>query len=1034
MASEVRLADARLQAHTQACQISPQDHRSKTEYASHEAALLSELKEARAAAIQVKKPKKRSFLRRFLDFGIYDDNLERELSKLKILRRATRRTLILRKKTITRKDASITVENANSPSPKVTVQASVRQAEMYTSQEVYEPEEISKRLRRRLPAVLDPDELEKPIGDLAYGMSSAEIRLLMERAAAREATKERSRADHMRKQLESATIQATQSKRTINYERKKAIPKEESLVLKPRIETATTIAARLEDQDQDHPSRLEYYQRLGVIDQKQSRKFLEQQRMKLHAAREKTRLGEHSWTDSVFSPTPKRQWFDERRPNMISEGEDIGLVPKEVVRAMRPKSVNKSQAVSRITKRPTTTPNRSNAFFRNRDKSALVAKFSAVSMELVLLGDAARAVADSDVIGAVAPHGQTKTITTSSITVSEETVTLDPDDPVPKRTQAPTYSYTTLTSEEHFRLLAVEPSIESGRFLYEMRTFGISEAPPFESVSYVWGQDERKYTLSFSDSSVLKITPSLFLALPLLSQHCRTGYLWIDQICIDQSNLDERNHQVKSMGAIYRKADKVLVFLDPVPRVIRPEGLFTLLSFVETSISAALTPLSTYVLQQALAQVIKPHYNEGSDHAATWRDLVRLFQHPWFTRAWVFQELVLSDIVLFAMGKKLAPLDALLHLATVASHLESGSLLEFRPNECLTKSPGLHQLQLMAQVREERMICGSIDPESFWDIFSQVAPNCQLSDERDRLYAFLGLFADPRIDIQPDYRTSVTDVFVHAASAVIEGQNSLDLLAFVDRSMENRSSFPSWVPDWRQPQKVSLFNRMVFSAALGRQHVPASLMPIVPNLRHGLRARGMIIDQITYVATSSFYSSKPWESRDICSFLNLEEHVDRLIRSCGKAFGKPTQVLERLLRTILADGVEASMSSNATGHTALNPAKLKRLLQVYLRYERFAASEQSSQVAPPSPSLLRQLRRLSNIAFGRRIFATKSLRLGLGPERIAAGDYVCILHGSSLPVVLRKQRQVKGQCYLEGVMHGEEVKWRVDDADEFWIL
>jgi len=96
----------------------------------------------------------------------------------------------------------------------------------------------------------------------------------------------------------------------------------------------------------------------------------------------------------------------------------------------------------------------------------------------------------------------------------------------------------------------------------------------------------------------------------------------------------------------------------------------------------------------------------------------------------------------------------------------------------------------MAQVREKHMICGSIDPESFWNHFSQAAPNCRLSDERDRLYAFLGRFADPRVNIQPDY--SVTDVFVHAASAVVGGQRSLDFLAFVDQTMETRPDLPSW--------------------------------------------------------------------------------------------------------------------------------------------------------------------------------------------------------------------------------------------------
>jgi hypothetical protein len=37
--------------------------------------------------------------------------------------------------------------------------------------------------------------------------------------------------------------------------------------------------------------------------------------------------------------------------------------------------------------------------------------------------------------------------------------------------------------------------------------------------------------------------------------------LWADQICIDQSNLDERSQQVLLMKAIYEKALTVFVYL-----------------------------------------------------------------------------------------------------------------------------------------------------------------------------------------------------------------------------------------------------------------------------------------------------------------------------------------------------------------------------------------------------------------------------------------------------------------------------------------
>lgn len=58
--------------------------------------------------------------------------------------------------------------------------------------------------------------------------------------------------------------------------------------------------------------------------------------------------------------------------------------------------------------------------------------------------------------------------------------------------------------------------------------------------------------------------------------------LWIDAICIDQSRVEERNHQVRLMSTIYRNASRVLIWLgdmvslnDIVPLALERSGLWT---------------------------------------------------------------------------------------------------------------------------------------------------------------------------------------------------------------------------------------------------------------------------------------------------------------------------------------------------------------------------------------------------------------------------------------------------------------------------
>lgn len=73
----------------------------------------------------------------------------------------------------------------------------------------------------------------------------------------------------------------------------------------------------------------------------------------------------------------------------------------------------------------------------------------------------------------------------------------------------------------------------------------------------------------------------------------------------------------------------------------------------------------------------------------------------------------------------------------------------------------------------------------------------------------------------------------------------------------------------------------------------------------------------------------------------------------------------------------------------------------------------------------------------RTILALEEHTIGLGPPNTESGDVVCILHGSKLPIVLRRQGdkwRLIGQCYVDGIMFGEAVTWAEDEAEGFEII
>lgn len=88
-----------------------------------------------------------------------------------------------------------------------------------------------------------------------------------------------------------------------------------------------------------------------------------------------------------------------------------------------------------------------------------------------------------------------------------------------------------------------------------------TQAPVYRALSYEWGPPELRSSITVSNS-VFEVRQNLYDFLAMYSQHIkRTTVLWIDQLCIDQGNVAERNQQVGMMGAIYKHAAEVIIWL-----------------------------------------------------------------------------------------------------------------------------------------------------------------------------------------------------------------------------------------------------------------------------------------------------------------------------------------------------------------------------------------------------------------------------------------------------------------------------------------
>ena len=183
----------------------------------------------------------------------------------------------------------------------------------------------------------------------------------------------------------------------------------------------------------------------------------------------------------------------------------------------------------------------------------------------------------------------------------------------------------------------------------------------YEALSYTWKETsyDRKllpaigtedntmlrnlYEIShpiFCDGGYLEIGTGLRDALLRLRDPAKKRTLWVDQICINQSNSAERSYQVQLMGHIYRFAKRVIVWTGDEDE--HSDAAFALMDAVSRRSKFLPTPTE---LAEDLSITIPPL---GSPD---WFSLFKFLGRPVFTRGWVIQEIALGRDVIVKCGR-----------------------------------------------------------------------------------------------------------------------------------------------------------------------------------------------------------------------------------------------------------------------------------------------------------------------------------------------------------------------------------------------
>ncbi|KAK0750123.1 heterokaryon incompatibility protein-domain-containing protein [Schizothecium vesticola] len=182
---------------------------------------------------------------------------------------------------------------------------------------------------------------------------------------------------------------------------------------------------------------------------------------------------------------------------------------------------------------------------------------------------------------------------------------------------------------EQIRLLELLPSKNPSDVVI-MTLFCVASPrdQEYDALSYTWGDPkDPKHTITLNGQP-FDVGKNLYNALISIRGENRPRLLWVDAICINQKDDAEKAVQVAFMGAIYREAQKTVVFL----------GMPTEMSY----------PLFEFLKRDSrIENVTQENVEEIMDElevdkTAVVASLIEFCDREWWTRVWVMQEYYLA--------------------------------------------------------------------------------------------------------------------------------------------------------------------------------------------------------------------------------------------------------------------------------------------------------------------------------------------------------------------------------------------------------
>ncbi|KAM7198709.1 Heterokaryon incompatibility protein (HET) domain containing protein [Naviculisporaceae sp. PSN 640] len=478
-----------------------------------------------------------------------------------------------------------------------------------------------------------------------------------------------------------------------------------------------------------------------------------------------------------------------------------------------------------------------------------------------------------------------------------------------------------------------------------------SPLPEYTALSYVWGDPNDTIPILVNGVD-FAATKNLVSALRALQHDEEIVTLWVDAICIKQSDNEEKSWQIQLMKQIFQGATCTVVWLgdaadgsDYIMEVIADLAghpavqAGSWLSFY-TETRKELSPSIKMILQD-------PRIPTDFSHPALnsfLTSFIALVKREYWFRVWCLQEIsVCSDtVVVCGNNGRRVDVDAFETIVCCYCAFVQWGLEEAA--EELPKPGGINLLSVHDFIADLNLDRGAMrmlrmraayrtgqgrarqdghldegglrsrnidDPsdgfcnplihflsDAFTSATGDVSATLRSTDPRDMIYGLLGLAGDvEELRVVPDYEKPCEQVFLETWSALLR-KHGAHLLVWAaptgtheGRAMINDPFMapPSWVADWRHPRLSHIFWHLDWFLACGPEHRQTQWVHNIFDDPRSISLKGVRVDVVQDIGTT-FHPVQRFERSQ--SFQNISVLIKEVTQFLRESASSPTPVYE----------------------------------------------------------------------------------------------------------------------------------------------